>query len=228
MQLSDAIAHWWVLDDDHRARRREATIWSSTGHAAAVYGDELYDILPQTRGGYGRLQDFGIRFGYERVVLHLEPQVEVGPSAVQHRPHVCCCSTTSRCHGLAGARSSPPRCPTRSCELQERAATADCVPRQEAIRQRVSAIMPLYQLSRYRPARPPRQASIESPAGGAGNEPAGRPATRPQARRSPPAAEPGDAPRRAKSLPTADRAVGPPENSPMIILVPAPSSIFPM
>ena len=78
VQLSDAIAHWWVLDDDHRARRREAAIWASTGHAAAVYGDELYDILPQTRGGYGRLQDFGIRFGYERVVLHLQPQVDAG------------------------------------------------------------------------------------------------------------------------------------------------------
>ena len=78
MELSDALAYWWVLDDDHRARRREATIWASTGHAAAVYGDELYDILPQTRGGYGRLQDFGIRFGYERVVLHLQPQVQAG------------------------------------------------------------------------------------------------------------------------------------------------------
>ncbi len=75
VQLSDAIARWWVLDDDHRGRRREAAIWASTGHAAAAYDDELYDILPQTRGGYGRLQDFGIRFGYERVVLHLEPRV---------------------------------------------------------------------------------------------------------------------------------------------------------
>jgi len=78
VQLSDAIAHWWVLDDDHRARRREGTVWASTGHAAAVFGEELYDILPQTRGGYGRLQDFGVRFGYERVILHLEPRVKVG------------------------------------------------------------------------------------------------------------------------------------------------------
>jgi hypothetical protein len=78
VQLSDAIAHWWVLDDDHRARRREAAFWASTGHASAVSGDELYDILPQTRGGYGRLQDFGIRFGYERVVVHLQPHVHAG------------------------------------------------------------------------------------------------------------------------------------------------------
>jgi hypothetical protein len=46
--------------------------------ATAVLGDELYDVLPHTRGGYGRLQDFGIRFGYERVVLHLEPHAQAG------------------------------------------------------------------------------------------------------------------------------------------------------
>ena len=78
VQLSDAIAHSWVLDDDDRARRRESSLWSSTGHATAVYGYELYDILPQTRGGYGRLQDFGIRFGHDRVVLHFEPHVQAG------------------------------------------------------------------------------------------------------------------------------------------------------
>jgi len=193
VQLSDAIAQWWVLDDDHRARRRESVLWASTGHAAAVVGDELYDTLPQTRGGYGRLQDFGIRFGYERVVLHLEPHVAGG--------RLQC--NTARTLLLLDHEPLPwarwgeeflAAMPTEILRLQERAASADCVPRQAAIRNRVSAIMPLYQLSRYRPARPPRQASIESPAGGAGDEPAGQPATRPQARRSPPAAETGETP----------------------------------
>jgi hypothetical protein len=76
VELSDAVACWWVLDDDHRARRREAGTWTSSGHAVAVHGDELYDPLAQTRGGYGRLQDFGVRFGYERVVIHLGPHVD--------------------------------------------------------------------------------------------------------------------------------------------------------
>ena len=64
LEQSDAIVYWWVLDNDHRGRRREADLWASSGHVAAVFDDELYDVLPQTRGGYGRLQDFGIRFGY--------------------------------------------------------------------------------------------------------------------------------------------------------------------
>ena len=126
-ELSDAIAHWWVLDDDHRARRREAALWASTGHAAAVYGDELYDILPQTRGGYGRLQDFGIRFGYERVVLHLEPQVDAG--------RLQC--NTARTLLLLDHEPLPwarwgeefaAAMPAEILRLQERAASADCDP----------------------------------------------------------------------------------------------------
>ena len=160
MQLSDAIGRWWLLDDDHRARRREGTLWSSTGHVAAVYGDELYDILPQTRGGYGRLQDFGIRFGYERVVLHLEPHVEAG--------RLQC--NTARTLLLLDHEPLPwarwgeefaATMPAEILQLQERAANADCVPRQEAIRQRVTAILPLYRLSRYRPTARPRQAPTE-------------------------------------------------------------------
>ena len=154
VQLIDAIARWWVLDDDHRARRRESSLWSSTGHAAAVCGDELYDILPQTRGGYGRLQDFGIRFGYERVVLHLEPQVDAG--------RLQC--NTARTLLLLDHEPLPwarwgeefaAAIPDEILQLQERAASADAMPRQEAIRDRVTAILPLYQLSRYRPPRPP-------------------------------------------------------------------------
>ena len=67
VDISDARVHWWVLDDDHRGRRRESATWTSTGHAAALFETELYDLLPQTRGDYGRIQDFGVRFGYERV-----------------------------------------------------------------------------------------------------------------------------------------------------------------
>jgi hypothetical protein len=171
VELSDALAYWWVLDNDHRARRREAALWASTGHAAAVHGDELYDILPQTRGGYGRLQDFGIRFGYERVVLHIQPRVQAGRLGcntartlllLDHEP-------------LPWARwgeEFTAAMPDEIRQLQERAATADGVPRQQAIRQRVSAIMPLYRLSRYRPTQPPRQPATGSGLNAAGDGPA--------------------------------------------------------
>jgi hypothetical protein len=43
--------------------------------------------------------------------------------------------------------------PAEIRQLQERAASAEGTPRQEAIRSRVAPLLPLYRLSRYRPAR---------------------------------------------------------------------------
>ncbi|MGB0098031.1 MAG: hypothetical protein WBP81_36525 [Solirubrobacteraceae bacterium] len=189
VQLSDAVADWWVLDDDHRGRRREAVLWASTGHAAAVFGDELYDVLPQTRGRYGRLQDFGIRFGYERVVLHLEPRGQAGRLE----------SNTARTVLLLEHEPLPwsrwgeefaARMPDEVGRLQERAAGADCLPRQEAIRSRVTALLPIYRLSRYRPPRSPRPPSGKSATGSRGEESANPPAGASAPRGDEPAAYP--------------------------------------
>ena len=179
VELCDAIVHWWVLDNDHRGRRREATLWASTGHAGAVYGAELYDLVPQSRGGYGRLQDFGVRFGYERVVLHLEPQVHAGRLE----------SNTARTLLLLDHEPLPwsrwgeeftAAMPDEIRQLQERAANAGCVPRREAIRRRISAIMPLYQLSRYRPTRPPPPRSAPENTSSTGNTRASQPRADPE------------------------------------------------
>jgi len=155
VEISDAITCWWVLDDDHRARRREASAWTSSGHIVTVHGDELYDLVGQTRGGYGRLQDFGVRFGYERVVIHLQPQVQ--PQRLQ--------TNTARTTLLFDHEPLPwarwgdefaAAMPEEIRRLQEHAASTDGTPRQDAIRSRVASILPLYRLSRYRPTQPPR------------------------------------------------------------------------
>ena len=197
--LSDAIVRWWVLDDDHRARRREAALWASSGHAAAAFHDELYDVLAPTRGGYGRLQDFGIRFGNERVVLHIVPQAEAG--------RVQC--NTARTTLLLDHEPLPwarwgeefaAAMPAEILRLQERAAGTDCAPRRDAIRSRVGAILPLYRLSRYRPTRT-RSPRPDEPA-------TARPAndsTSPPARRRPaPSTEPAAHPACASVQPEAD------------------------
>ena len=112
VQLSDAIAHWVVLDDDNSPAGAKPRFGPRPVTPPPCTATSFYDILPQTRGGYGRLQDFGIRFGYERVVLHLQPQVQAGrlecntarTLLLDHEP-------------LPWARwgeDSPPRCPTRS------------------------------------------------------------------------------------------------------------------
>ncbi len=187
--LSDAIVRWWVLDDDHRARRREAALWASSGHAAAVFDDELYDVLAPTRGGYGRLQDFGIRFGNERVVLHIEPQAEAG--------RVQC--NTARTTLLLDHEPLPwarwgeefaAAMPAEILRLQERAAGTDCAPRRDAIRSRVGAILPLYRLSRYRPTRTPSPRPDEPATARPANESTSPPAPRRPAPSTEPAAHP--------------------------------------
>jgi hypothetical protein len=60
--------------------------------------------------------------------------------------------------------------PDQVLRLQERAAGADCLPRQEAIRSRVTAILPLYRLSRYRPPRSPRPRSRKPATGSTAHE----------------------------------------------------------
>ena len=54
VQLSDGIAHWRVLDDDHSARQRESSLWASTGSARGPAGVHDHpprvDQLPERRG----------------------------------------------------------------------------------------------------------------------------------------------------------------------------------
>ena len=114
VELGDAIVRWWVLDDDHRARRREAVLWASTGHAAAVFGDELYDVLPPTAAGTDACRTSAFASAASEWFFTSSPRT--GPPVSSATPRGrCCCSTTSHCRGRAGARNSPPRCRTRSC-----------------------------------------------------------------------------------------------------------------
>jgi hypothetical protein len=171
LELSDARVHWWMLDDDQRGRRRESHLWISGGHAAALFDSELYDFLPQTRGGYQRLQDFGIRFGYERVVLYIRPhaddeRLETNTARTQllldHEP-------------LPWARWAEEfraTMPEQIRQLQERVAGVDSTPRAEAIRSRLAAHLPLYHISRYRAPRLSQPPAL----GGTGTPPTGEPA----------------------------------------------------
>lgn len=70
VELSDARVHWWILDEsDARAKASEMV---NIGHFAALFQDELYE-LRTGRAGVTRLHQFGVIFGYDRVVLYAEP-----------------------------------------------------------------------------------------------------------------------------------------------------------
>jgi hypothetical protein len=124
------------------------------------------------------------------VVLHLEPQV--GARRLE--------SNTARTVLLLDHEPLPwsrwgeefaASMPEEIRRLQESAAGADCLPRQEAIRSRVTAILPLCRLSRYRPTRPGGQPPAEPATAHPGSE-----STRSPSGPAPPSAEPAAYPTR--------------------------------
>lgn len=73
VELTGATAHVWILSD-RPERTKQGDMFATTGHMAALYQDELYEMVTG-RGGVARLQQFGVIFGHNRVVIYVEPHV---------------------------------------------------------------------------------------------------------------------------------------------------------
>lgn len=71
VDLEDATAHWWILTDSDE--RRNVSELVNTGHFATMFQDEIYE-MKTGRAGTARLQQFGVIFGHDRVVLYVEPK----------------------------------------------------------------------------------------------------------------------------------------------------------
>lgn len=79
VQLPDATAYWWILDEtrsvDLYRRRPYYHAFSGTkkqGHVAAIYRGELFDFTSHD-AAIPLLQKFGILAGYNHVVIYVEP-----------------------------------------------------------------------------------------------------------------------------------------------------------
>jgi len=150
VSLSQARAHWWILRDEGTAGKNSGFIESS-GHMAALYQNELYE-LAAGRSGMSRLQQFGITFGYRWVVIYVEPHIDRSGSL-----------TTNTSRTVLQIDSEPLPWWEWAAEFQE------CMPRElrdfveensaksitsdhaKSIRDRLKDIMPLFNVSRYRP-----------------------------------------------------------------------------
>lgn len=73
--LTGAAARWWILNDEPALSQNSGYI-ASNGHVAALYKNELYELLTG-RAGTARLQLFGVIFGYNRVVIYVEPKADL-------------------------------------------------------------------------------------------------------------------------------------------------------
>lgn len=150
VDLGTAVAHWWILRDEPALTQNSGSL-ASSGHVAALYQDELYEMVTG-RGGVARLQMFGVIFGYQQVVIYLEPWGN-GEQRVS--------ANTSRTNLLINNEPLPwadwaaefrSRMPAEIVALMEEiTAGTRSTDHRQAIRERLRQIRDLLRLSRYRP-----------------------------------------------------------------------------
>jgi hypothetical protein len=148
VKLKGANGHWWILRADVD---QDAGHLVPGGHMAALYQNELYELL-YGRAGVSRLQAFGVIFGHSRVVIYVEPTAG--------RNHLV--ANTSRTNLLLDGEPLPwaewaasfrEHLPDELAELMnEVAASSPANDHKQAIRERLRQIRDLFKLSRYRPA----------------------------------------------------------------------------
>lgn len=148
LEMDDARIHWWILDEHEH--RKSASDLVNNGHMATLWQNELYEMRTG-RSGVASLQQFGIIFGYDRVVLYIEPLN--GPS----RPIT---SNTARTQLLINGQLLPYA--DWATEFREKMpqelkdhmdavmAGAEGTNHRDAIAERLKNYSQLYKLSRYR------------------------------------------------------------------------------
>jgi len=151
VELTDAMAHWWILKDSEALSQDENYV-ASAGHSAALYQDELYEMATG-RSGTARLQQFGVIFGMRQVVIYVEPVGKHGYRLT---------TSTARTHLLINNEPLPwadwatefrDKMPDEIERLvADKAAGASVADHSKAIRERLKSILDLFKVSRYRPS----------------------------------------------------------------------------
>jgi hypothetical protein len=150
VDLSDAVAHWWILKDEPAISNNSGFI-ESAGHAGALYQNELYE-LATARAGMSRLQQFGVTFGYRYVTIYVEPQNNAGRSLTTNTSRTSLLANNEPLPWADWAADFREKLPPEIAELvAEKAAAASNTDHSKSIRDRLKEILDLFKISRYRP-----------------------------------------------------------------------------
>jgi hypothetical protein len=152
VELTGAKLHWWVLRDEPALSQNSGYV-ASNGHMAALYQDELYEMV-SGRAGVARLQLFGVIFGHNRVVLYVEPETDQDLTPNTARTQLLLNEESLPWAEWAAEFRAPEKMPEAIKRLMEEVtAGATSHDHKQAIKDRLRAIRDLMRVSRYRPAR---------------------------------------------------------------------------
>ena len=151
LQLSGAVAHWWILKDEKTINQLSGS-FESSGHVAALYKDELYE-LQTGRAGTARLQQFGVILGHKRVVIYVEPEADESSGLTTNTARTQLSLNSEPLPWADWAAEFREKMPGAISELvKESSAGASAEDDTKSIRERLQQILDLYKLSRYRPS----------------------------------------------------------------------------
>jgi len=145
-EISDATVHWFVLPAD---AIRQSDIWQTTQHTAALYQDELYEFRAG-KSALGRLREFGMVFGADRLVIYVEPNLA----------QMSVTSNTARSALVVNGEELPwsrwasefrADLPQALKDLMnEIVSQSDTADHRDAIKRRLREVRELFKISRYR------------------------------------------------------------------------------
>lgn len=150
-KLTGAKAHWWILKEEPALTNNSGFIESS-GHIAALYNDELYEMT-SGRAGTSTLQSFGVVFGYRQVVIYVEPDGADG-QLTTNTARTALLLNRQRLPWAEWAAEFREKLPDEiDALIASKAAGASGADHSKTIRERLQQVIELFKLSRYKPAK---------------------------------------------------------------------------
>jgi hypothetical protein len=151
VSLLDAVAHWWILKDEPAITNNSGFVESS-GHAGALYKNEIYE-LATARAGMSRLQQFGVTFGYRYVVIYVQPNDDQLNGLTTNTARTALLVNNEPLPWSDWAAEFREKLPLEIAALvEEKAAAAANTDHQRSIRERLKDILDLFKISRYKPS----------------------------------------------------------------------------
>ncbi len=150
LEEEQANVHWWIIDEQADVNSGHYT---PGGHMAMLFQDELYEMV-HGNAGFARLQSFGVVFGYDRVVIYVEPDNgdKQAVSANTARTNLMIGGDTVDWSIYASAFRD--KMPDDLVAYQDQIGQrSDHTDHRKAIRERLKAVRELFRFGRYKPSK---------------------------------------------------------------------------